>query len=153
MEVERHLGPVWKWRSVIFFLFSFHGLFEMLPANLVIHKERGPVYLPSADCICVWPPGAGSLRAKFELSKGPSSPSTLAVQFMSEGSTLSGVDMELQGSGYRLSLTKKRFATGRRFGPSRHIDDESDQAAHVLFVFSPQGVTWQIAEVTRHSGI
>ncbi|XP_034752978.1 F-BAR domain only protein 2 isoform X2 [Etheostoma cragini] len=57
--------------------------------------------------------GAGSLRAKFELSDGPSNPSTLAVQFMSEGSTLSGVDMELQGSGYRLSLNKKRFATGR----------------------------------------
>uniref|UniRef100_UPI0037E93E37 F-BAR domain only protein 2-like n=1 Tax=Semicossyphus pulcher TaxID=241346 RepID=UPI0037E93E37 len=57
--------------------------------------------------------GAGSLRAKFELSNGPSNPSTLAVQFMSEGSTLSGVDMELQGTGYRLSLSKKRFATGR----------------------------------------
>ncbi|CAK6963628.1 F-BAR domain only protein 2 isoform X2 [Scomber scombrus] len=57
--------------------------------------------------------GAGSLRAKFELSNGPSNPSTLAVQFMNEGSTLSGVDMELQGTGYRLSLNKKRFATGR----------------------------------------
>ncbi|XP_055369560.1 F-BAR domain only protein 2 isoform X4 [Betta splendens] len=57
--------------------------------------------------------GAGSLRAKFELSSGPSNPSTLAVQFMNEGSTLSGVDMELQGTGYRLSLSKKRFATGR----------------------------------------
>uniref|UniRef100_A0A8C5C9G0 FCH and mu domain containing endocytic adaptor 2 n=1 Tax=Gadus morhua TaxID=8049 RepID=A0A8C5C9G0_GADMO len=57
--------------------------------------------------------GAGSLRAKFELSSGPSTPATLAVQFMNEGSTLSGVDMELQGPGYRLSLTKKRFATGR----------------------------------------
>ncbi|CAN9504388.1 unnamed protein product [Ophioblennius macclurei] len=57
--------------------------------------------------------GAGSLRAKYELSNGPSNPSTLAVQFISEGSTLSGVDMELQGSGYRLSLNKKRFATGR----------------------------------------
>ncbi|KAG8010606.1 F-BAR domain only protein 2 [Nibea albiflora] len=57
--------------------------------------------------------GAGSLRAKFELSNGPSNPSTLAVQFMSEGSTLSGVDMELQGTGYRLSLNKKRFATGK----------------------------------------
>lgn len=62
--------------------------------------------------VCVWPPGAGSLRAKFELSNGPSNPSTLAVQFMKEGSTLSGVDMELQGTGYRLSLNKKRFATG-----------------------------------------
>ncbi|XP_042580199.1 F-BAR domain only protein 2 isoform X1 [Cyprinus carpio] len=57
--------------------------------------------------------GSGSLRAKFELSDGPSVPATLAVQFFSEGSTLSGVDMELVGSGYRLSLSKKRFATGR----------------------------------------
>ncbi|XP_072310554.1 F-BAR domain only protein 2 [Eucyclogobius newberryi] len=57
--------------------------------------------------------GSGSVRAKFELSNGPSTPSTLAVQFMSEGSTLSGVNMELHGSGYRLSLNKKRFATGR----------------------------------------
>ncbi|XP_035482251.1 F-BAR domain only protein 2 isoform X6 [Scophthalmus maximus] len=62
--------------------------------------------------------GAGSLRAKFELSDGPSNPSTLAVQFMSEGSTLSGVDMELQGTGYRLSLSKKRFATGRYMADS-----------------------------------
>ncbi|XP_073670760.1 F-BAR domain only protein 2 isoform X2 [Paramisgurnus dabryanus] len=57
--------------------------------------------------------GSGSLRAKFELSDGPSIPATMAVQFFSEGSTLSGVDMELVGSGYRLSLNKKRFATGR----------------------------------------
>ncbi|XP_051513275.1 F-BAR domain only protein 2-like isoform X4 [Myxocyprinus asiaticus] len=57
--------------------------------------------------------GSGSLRAKFELSDGPSIPATLAVQFFSEGSTMSGVDMELVGSGYRLSLNKKRFATGR----------------------------------------
>uniref|UniRef100_A0A3Q1G3I1 F-BAR domain only protein 2 n=1 Tax=Acanthochromis polyacanthus TaxID=80966 RepID=A0A3Q1G3I1_9TELE len=62
--------------------------------------------------------GAGSLRAKFELSNGPSNPSTLAVQFMNEGSTLSGVDMELQGTGYRLSLNKKRFATGMSTLPS-----------------------------------
>ncbi|XP_024864172.1 F-BAR domain only protein 2 isoform X2 [Kryptolebias marmoratus] len=57
--------------------------------------------------------GAGCLRAKFDLSDGPSNPSTLAVQFMNDSSTLSGVDMELQGAGYRLSLNKKRFATGR----------------------------------------
>ncbi|NWT18770.1 FCHO2 protein, partial [Vireo altiloquus] len=57
--------------------------------------------------------GSGSLRAKFELSGGPSKPATLAVQFISEGSTLSGVDVELAGTGYRLSLLKKRFATGK----------------------------------------
>uniref|UniRef100_A0A2K6A985 F-BAR domain only protein 2 n=1 Tax=Mandrillus leucophaeus TaxID=9568 RepID=A0A2K6A985_MANLE len=57
--------------------------------------------------------GSGSLRAKFDLSEGPSKPMTLAVQFLSEGSTLSGVDFELIGTGYRLSLIKKRFATGK----------------------------------------
>ncbi|MBZ3878876.1 F-BAR domain only protein 2 [Sciurus carolinensis] len=57
--------------------------------------------------------GSGSLRAKFDLSEGPSKPTTLAVQFLSEGSTLSGLDIELVGTGYRLSLVKKRFATGR----------------------------------------
>uniref|UniRef100_A0A2I2ZQR2 F-BAR domain only protein 2 n=1 Tax=Gorilla gorilla gorilla TaxID=9595 RepID=A0A2I2ZQR2_GORGO len=57
--------------------------------------------------------GSGSLRAKFDLSEGPSKPTTLAVQFLSEGSTLSGVDFELVGTGYRLSLIKKRFATGK----------------------------------------
>ncbi|OBS80562.1 hypothetical protein A6R68_21235, partial [Neotoma lepida] len=54
---------------------------------------------------------SGSLRAKFDLSEGPSKPTTLAVQFLSEGNTLSGVDIELVGTGYRLSLVKKRFAT------------------------------------------
>ncbi|XP_078252723.1 F-BAR domain only protein 2 isoform X7 [Rhinoraja longicauda] len=57
--------------------------------------------------------GSGSLRAKFDISEGPTKPSTLAVQFLSEGSTLSGADVELVGTGYRLSLIKKRFATGR----------------------------------------
>lgn len=57
--------------------------------------------------------GSGSLRAKFDLSEGPSKPTTLAVQFLSEGNTLSGVDIELVGTGYRLSLVKKRFATGK----------------------------------------
>nr|XP_033785103.1 F-BAR domain only protein 2 isoform X2 [Geotrypetes seraphini] len=57
--------------------------------------------------------GSGSLRAKFDLSEGPSKSTTLAVQFVSEGSTLSGIDLELVGTGYRLSLIKKRFAAGR----------------------------------------
>ncbi|XP_039614394.1 F-BAR domain only protein 2 isoform X2 [Polypterus senegalus] len=62
--------------------------------------------------------GSGSLRAKFDITEGPSNPSTLAVQFLSEGSTLSGLDIELVGTGYRLSLTKKRFATGRYMADS-----------------------------------
>lgn len=39
-------------------------------------------------------------------------PSPVAAQFTSEGATLSGVDLELVGSGYRMSLVKRRFATG-----------------------------------------
>ncbi|XP_058891074.1 SH3-containing GRB2-like protein 3-interacting protein 1 isoform X2 [Acipenser ruthenus] len=57
--------------------------------------------------------GVGSLLARFQLSEGPSKPSPLAVQFTSEGSTLSGCDIELVGPGYRFSLIKKRFAAGK----------------------------------------
>ena len=55
----------------------------------------------------------GSLRAKFDLSAGPSTPCPAAVQFVAENTTLSGVDFELVGQGYRLSLVKKRVITGK----------------------------------------
>uniref|UniRef100_A0A8B9L5G0 SH3GL interacting endocytic adaptor 1b n=1 Tax=Astyanax mexicanus TaxID=7994 RepID=A0A8B9L5G0_ASTMX len=57
--------------------------------------------------------GVGALLGRFQLSEGPSKPSQLAVQFSSEGSTLSGCDFQLMGSGYRLSLVKKRFSAGK----------------------------------------
>lgn len=57
--------------------------------------------------------GVGSLLARFHLTEGPSKPAPLAVQFTSEGSTLSGCDIELAGPGYRFSLIKKRFAAGK----------------------------------------
>ncbi|XP_066205736.1 F-BAR domain only protein 1 [Saccopteryx leptura] len=56
--------------------------------------------------------GSGRLSASWEPCSGPSTPSPVAAQFTSEGTTLSGVDLELVGSGYRLSLVKRRFATG-----------------------------------------
>lgn len=56
--------------------------------------------------------GCGHLSASWEPLYGPSKPSPVAAQFTSEGSTLSGVEVELAGSGYRMSLVKKRFATG-----------------------------------------
>lgn len=58
-------------------------------------------------------------RGRFFIGKisviweGPSKPSPLVVQFTSEGSTLSGCDIELVGAGYRFSLIKKRFAAGK----------------------------------------
>ncbi|XP_072775509.1 F-BAR domain only protein 1 isoform X2 [Taeniopygia guttata] len=56
--------------------------------------------------------GCGRLSASWEPLGGPSKPSPVAAQFSSEGSTLSGVEVELAGAGYRMSLVKKRFATG-----------------------------------------
>jgi len=38
---------------------------------------------------------------------------TIAAQFNCEGTTLSGVDFELVGPGYRLSLVKRRFVSGK----------------------------------------
>ncbi|KAJ8390425.1 hypothetical protein AAFF_G00103600 [Aldrovandia affinis] len=57
--------------------------------------------------------GIGSLLGRFTLTGGPSNPAPLAVQFTSEGSTLSGCGIELVGAGYRFSLIKKRFAAGK----------------------------------------
>uniref|UniRef100_A0AC11E2Q8 FCH and mu domain containing endocytic adaptor 1 n=1 Tax=Ovis aries TaxID=9940 RepID=A0AC11E2Q8_SHEEP len=57
--------------------------------------------------------GSGRLSASWEPCSGPSTPSPVAAQFTSEGATLSGVDVELVGSGYRMSLVKRRFATGK----------------------------------------
>lgn len=68
--------------------------------------------LPCTQILPLFLLGVGSLLARFQLSEGPSKPATLAVQFTSEGSTLSGADIELVGAGYRFSLIKKRFAAG-----------------------------------------
>lgn len=57
--------------------------------------------------------GQGCVRAKFHLKSGPSKPSTSALQFICEGASLSGIDFELIGSGYRISLAKKRFGAGK----------------------------------------
>uniref|UniRef100_A0A670Z8M8 FCH and mu domain containing endocytic adaptor 1 n=1 Tax=Pseudonaja textilis TaxID=8673 RepID=A0A670Z8M8_PSETE len=51
--------------------------------------------------------GSGRLLASWEPLDGPSRPSPVAAQFTSEGSTVSGADVELVGSGYRMSLVKK----------------------------------------------
>ena len=58
--------------------------------------------------------GTGCIRAKFVMASGPASPSPAAVQFVCEGQSLSGIDFELAGMGYRVSLIKKRFVTGKR---------------------------------------
>lgn len=47
------------------------------------------------------------------VADGPASPTPVAVQFVCDGYTLSGADFELAGLGYRVSLVKKRFITGK----------------------------------------
>ncbi|XP_044006843.1 F-BAR domain only protein 2 isoform X4 [Aphidius gifuensis] len=57
--------------------------------------------------------GVGSLKARIELENGPGSQGTIFTQFNCEGTTLSGVEFELVGPGYRLSLVKRRFVSGK----------------------------------------
>ncbi|XP_051171044.1 F-BAR domain only protein 2 isoform X1 [Leptopilina boulardi] len=57
--------------------------------------------------------GVGSLKARVDLENGPGSQGTIHIQFNCEGTTLSGVDFELVGPGYRLSLVKRRFVSGK----------------------------------------
>lgn len=56
--------------------------------------------------------GIGTLRARLEVTNGPSTPTLLNVQYNCEGTTVSGIEFELIGSGYRVSLVKRRFVSG-----------------------------------------
>ncbi|CAO1402382.1 unnamed protein product [Diamesa tonsa] len=57
--------------------------------------------------------GIDTLRARLEIANGPSTPSMITTQFNCEGTTLSGIDFDLAGSGYRISLVKRRFVAGK----------------------------------------
>uniref|UniRef100_A0A182VZ30 MHD domain-containing protein n=1 Tax=Anopheles minimus TaxID=112268 RepID=A0A182VZ30_9DIPT len=57
--------------------------------------------------------GVDTLRARLEVGTGPSNPAIISTQFNCEGTTLSGIEFELAGSGYRLSLVKRRFVSGK----------------------------------------
>jgi hypothetical protein len=62
-------------------------------------------------------PGDGetqtSIHAKFDVSEGPSLPQPAEVRFLCDGSTVSGVDLELIGTEYRVSLLKRKFSSGK----------------------------------------
>ncbi|XP_076261303.1 F-BAR domain only protein 2 isoform X11 [Rhynchophorus ferrugineus] len=57
--------------------------------------------------------GVGSMLARYSLENGQGTPSTISAQFNCEGTTLSGIDFQLIGQGYRLSLVKRRFVSGK----------------------------------------
>lgn len=51
----------------------------------------------------------GNLKARFNLGAGPSTPTSVAVQFLCDGTILSGTEFELASKQYRVSLTKRRM--------------------------------------------
>lgn len=57
--------------------------------------------------------GVGSVAARYDLENGPGTAQTVLTQFNCEGTTLSGIDFQLVGPGYRLSLVKRRFVSGK----------------------------------------
>uniref|UniRef100_A0AAV2KVP7 MHD domain-containing protein n=1 Tax=Knipowitschia caucasica TaxID=637954 RepID=A0AAV2KVP7_KNICA len=58
--------------------------------------------------------GSGTVCASWQCAEAPwGPPPSLAVQFVGCGASLSGMELELVGSRYRMSLLKKRFATGK----------------------------------------
>lgn len=73
--------------------------------------------------------GVGSLRARLEVAQGPSNQGTIASHFNCEGTTLSGVDFDLIGSGYRLSLVKRRFVSGKYICDGDYADPKNRYAA------------------------
>lgn len=57
--------------------------------------------------------GCSALRARFDVTRGPTTPAPVAVQFTGEGSTISMLNFDLTSPAYKLSLVKKRFASGK----------------------------------------
>ena len=53
-----------------------------------------------------------TLKSKFEVSSGPTSPTPALVHFMCDGSTLSGVAMAIESSAYKISLQKNKCFSG-----------------------------------------
>jgi len=65
----------------------------------------------------------GCVQAKFNVGSSPTGPHLAAVSFTCEGTTCSGVDLELLGSGYRTSLVKKRIVSGQSETIARLLTD------------------------------
>ena len=62
--------------------------------------------------ICVADPV--QLQAKFRVTNGPSHLSKAVVTFDCEGASVSGLGLELQGSGYKVYLFKERCQAGEK---------------------------------------
>ena len=73
---------------------------------------------PLLSCL----PVTGSLTGKFTLSSGPSSPTAAIIQFLCDGSTLSGIAMiVLSQTSYKVSLTKNKCLAGMQWYYLLHL--------------------------------
>jgi hypothetical protein len=61
-----------------------------------------------------------SIHAKFDVTSGPSLPQPAEVKFVCDGTTLSGVDLDLRGPDYRVSLLKRKFSSGKYAAEMRY---------------------------------
>lgn len=68
-----------------------------------------------AILLSFWPllPVPVTLRGKFELSSGPSTPKPTFIQFICDGSTLSGMRLKLDTPAYKVSLYKNKLIAGK----------------------------------------
>ena len=55
----------------------------------------------------------GLIKAQFMVNEGPSTPGPTMVQFSCDDASLSQIDFELFGSGYKLSLLRNKISTGK----------------------------------------
>uniref|UniRef100_A0A1X7UC48 Uncharacterized protein n=1 Tax=Amphimedon queenslandica TaxID=400682 RepID=A0A1X7UC48_AMPQE len=51
--------------------------------------------------------------SRFEVSSGPTVPTPALIQFMCDGSTLSGVAMAIENPAYKISLHKNKCFSGK----------------------------------------
>ena len=59
------------------------------------------------------PPDTCTIKSRFEVSSGPTVPTPALVQFMCDGSTLSGVTMAIENPAYKISLHKNKCFSGK----------------------------------------
>ena len=65
-------------------------------------------------CISLPPPtDTCTIKSKFDVSSGPTVPTPALIQFMCDGSTLSGVAMAIENPAYKISLYKNKCFSGK----------------------------------------
>uniref|UniRef100_A0AAZ3PZJ3 F-BAR domain only protein 1 n=1 Tax=Oncorhynchus tshawytscha TaxID=74940 RepID=A0AAZ3PZJ3_ONCTS len=117
LQREAELNPLASYYNVALLKYQVTDevqWYSLTFCHLKLHKSiLQDTHFPSM-CKLLVVPGSGTLCASWqclEVPRGP--PPSLAVQFVGSGASLSGMDVELVGSHYRMSLVKKRFATGK----------------------------------------